>query len=118
MRRVLSWRRSVGTIVALAGMTPGLLVLSTYPSTATSAAEAVNDAAASPVIPQQMRGSAQSLPSLLPTTELEQVPEPRAGWKAEVQPPEGAVPAEDRMQDSGGSQPDEDLPAGDRKSVV
>ncbi|MGI5274205.1 LamG-like jellyroll fold domain-containing protein [Nonomuraea sp. CA-218870] len=74
-----------------------------------------NDVAASPVVPQQMRGSAQNLPSLLPATQLEQVAEPGGGWKAQVQPPEGAVPAEDRTQDTG-TQTDEDLPAGVRNA--
>jgi RHS repeat-associated protein len=121
MRRVSSWRRSVGTVVALAGMAPGLLVLPAYPATAasvTSVTALAHDAEASPVIPRQMRGSAQRLPSLLPATQLGQVSEPQAGWKAQVQPPEGAVPAEDRTQDSAGSDEssDEDLPAGVRNA--
>jgi RHS repeat-associated protein len=115
MRRNLSWRRSVGIVIALAGMMPGLLILPAYPATATSVTALGGDVAASPVVPQQMRGSAQNLPSLLPTTQLEQAAEPEGGWKAQVQPPEGAVPAEDRTQDTG-TQTDEGLPAGVRKA--
>ncbi|MEU4574645.1 LamG-like jellyroll fold domain-containing protein [Nonomuraea sp. NPDC023979] len=119
MRRVLSWRRSAGIVAALAGMAPGLLMVQALPAgaaTATSTDTSVaNDAAASPVIPKQMAGTAAGFPSLLPAAKVGAAAVPESGWKSEVKPPKGAVPAEDRVQDSAPAAED-DLPAGVRKA--
>lgn len=78
-----------------------------------------NDALVSPVIPRQMAGSATGLPSLLPATKVPAADEPAGGWRAEVQPPSGAVPAEDRSQDTAtASAKDSGLPAGVRRAEV
>ncbi|TMR97992.1 LamG-like jellyroll fold domain-containing protein [Nonomuraea basaltis] len=100
MRRVLSWRRSVGTVLTLVGLAPGLLVVQGQPVLAAAAAAMEQDSGALPVLPQQMTGSAAGLPSLLPATQLPAVANASGGWRAEVQPPKGAVPQEDRTPDT------------------
>ncbi|MGP3920969.1 hypothetical protein [Nonomuraea sp. 10N515B] len=114
MRRFLSWRRSVGTLLAVVGMAPGLLVVQGQPVLAEAAAVVERDAAALPVIPQQMAGSAAGLSSLLPATQLSAVADASDGWRSEVQRPKGAVPREDRTPDAAEAEAAESkrLPAG------
>ncbi|MGP3913445.1 LamG-like jellyroll fold domain-containing protein [Nonomuraea sp. 10N515B] len=95
-------------------MAPGLLVVQGKPVLAEAAAAVEQDAAALPVIPQQMAGSAAGLPSLLPATQLSAVADASDGWRSEVQRPKGAVPQEDRTRDAAEAEGSESkrLPAG------
>ncbi|MGW0192039.1 RHS repeat-associated core domain-containing protein [Nonomuraea sp. NPDC003201] len=64
-------------------------------------------------MPQQMMGSATTLPPLVPATEVPAAAKPSNGWRSEVQRPKGAVPLEDRTVDAAASSSeDSGLPAG------
>ncbi len=101
-------------------MAPGLLMVQALPAAAATAVLTdtlvANDVAASPVIPKQMAGTAAGFPSLLPTAKVAAAAVPESGWKSEVKPPKGAVPAEDRIQDSASEPAGDGLPAGVRKA--
>ncbi|MEV0391412.1 DUF6531 domain-containing protein [Nonomuraea sp. NPDC050643] len=102
MRRNLSWRHSVGTVIALTGLAPGLLILPAQPVSALSGvvASAAEGDISSLVIPQQMTGSPAGLSSLLPATQIPAAAKPSDGWRSEVRLPKGAVPLEDRTIDT------------------
>ncbi|MBN6055270.1 hypothetical protein JYK22_25260 [Nonomuraea sp. RK-328] len=72
------------------------------------------------VLPRQMSGSAQGVPSLVAPTQLAAVSAPADGWKAQVAAPKGAVPAEQRLKQSSAvttSETTQDaLPAGVRNA--
>ncbi|MFI7700342.1 RHS repeat-associated core domain-containing protein [Nonomuraea sp. NPDC049480] len=78
---------------------PGLLVVQGQSALARSAVVVQQNAAGSPVIPRQMAGSTAGLPSLLPVTQVPAAVNASAGWRSEVQRPEGSVAREDRTPD-------------------
>ncbi|MFI6786976.1 LamG-like jellyroll fold domain-containing protein [Nonomuraea sp. NPDC050383] len=86
----------------MAGVLPGLVALQALPASATVAAQVALavDAGMAPVLPRQMSGSAQGVPSLVPATQLAAVSDPADGWKGQVAAPKGTVPAEQRLTQS------------------
>ncbi|WP_436757961.1 LamG-like jellyroll fold domain-containing protein [Streptosporangium sp. V21-05] len=104
MRRSLSWSFSVrvktwASVVVVTAVTPGLLFFQAVPVAAAMQSAALFHSI--PDTPDQLTGSAAGFPSLVDskaTTEVSAVVVD-GQWRSDIEPPEGAVPVEERFVD-------------------
>ncbi|WP_329087694.1 MULTISPECIES: RHS repeat-associated core domain-containing protein [unclassified Streptosporangium] len=104
MRRSLSWSFSArvktwASVVVITAVTPGLLLFQAVPVSA--AMQSATLFHGTPDTPDQLTGSAAGFPSLVDskaTTEVSAMVV-HGQWRSDIEPPEGAVPVEERFVD-------------------